>query len=101
MGAKKEYDTCNTVNLQRTGLWVGAIASLASWYISLVLTFITAVVPGYLPAAFDIHPTLAQGFGGVILVMVLSMIVIYEYMIRKSEVSECHGKEDGRWGNVA
>ena len=65
---------------------IGAMAGLASWYISLIVTVVAAVMLCYLPASLGIHPTLAQGFGGVILVMVLSMIAIYEYMIRKSDV---------------
>lgn len=65
---------------------IGAMAGLASWYITLILTVVGAVVLTYLPSSLNVHPTLAQGLGGIMLVMALSMIVLYEYMIRKSDV---------------
>jgi hypothetical protein len=64
---------------------IGAKAGLASWYVTLIVTIVTAVVLGYLPATFNVHPTLAQGFGFMVIVMVVTMVGIYEYMIRKDE----------------
>jgi hypothetical protein len=64
---------------------IGAMAGLASWYVTLIVTVVGAILLGYLLPLWDIHPTLAQGLGGVILVMVLTMVVFYEYMIRKSD----------------
>jgi hypothetical protein len=64
----------------------GAKAGLAAWYISLIATVVLAVVLGYLPAPFGVHPTLAQVFGIVIAVLVIAMVGLYEYMIRKSDL---------------
>ncbi|WP_424358841.1 hypothetical protein [Methanocella sp. MCL-LM] len=59
---------------------VGAMAGLSAWYISLVTAALAAVILGYLPASWNIHLNAAQALGGVILVMVVSMVCIYEYM---------------------
>jgi hypothetical protein len=65
---------------------IGAMAGLVSWYVTLIVTVVTAVSLGFLSKSFNIHPTLAQGFGYIIIVMVVSMVSTYEYMIRKSDV---------------
>lgn len=59
---------------------VGAMAGLSAWYISLVVAVLAAVILGYMPASWNIHLNAAQALGGVILVMVVSMVCIYEYM---------------------
>jgi membrane protein YdbS with pleckstrin-like domain len=64
----------------------GAKAGLAAWYISLISTVVLAVVLGYLPASYGVHPTPAQVFGIVIAIMAVSMVGLYEYMIRKSDL---------------
>lgn len=59
---------------------IGAMAGLTAWYISLIVAVASAVILGYLPASWNIHLNAAQALGGVILVMVVSMVCIYEYM---------------------
>jgi hypothetical protein len=62
----------------------GAMAGLNAWYISLLATVAMAVVITWLPESFDVHLTLVQGLGIVAAIMVISMVVLYEYMVRKS-----------------
>jgi hypothetical protein len=65
---------------------IGGMAGLYSWYITLFLTVIGTMILGYLPESWNVHPTLAQGLGGVIIVMVVTMLALYEVMGRKSDV---------------
>jgi hypothetical protein len=63
----------------------GAKAGLAAWYVSLLATVAMAVVLAWLPESFDVHLTLVQGLGIVAAIMVVSMVGLYEYMVRKSD----------------
>ena len=58
----------------------GTMAGITAWYISLIAAVVGAIVVGYLPALWNIQMNAAQSLGGIIVVMVISMVCAYEYM---------------------
>ncbi len=63
----------------------GAKAGLVAWYVSLIATVLMAVVLAWLPEWFDVRLSAVQVLGVLAAIMVVSMVGLYEYMIRKSD----------------